>query len=179
MYNNNKPSANTFVRNIYSPGFSCLKLSYFKTNLTFSFNPYKSTDNNGRSQYDTKTFLSTSINHGGAAYFYAVAMPIITGKDTETHIEATLTSSNNTTLTLEYKPDQNNQMCAYMVIRKHSEIIPFMFPSRTYKAIENGQVVTKLIQTDLIAFVKILDGYLSCTGAERHLSKLTDEELEN
>ena len=54
-----------------------------------------------------------------------------------------------------------------------------MFSSLSYTVRENGQVATKVIQSELIAFAKILDGYLSCIGAERHFSKLTDEELDN
>ena len=178
MYNN-KQSANTFIRNMYSPGFSCLRLSLFKMNLTFCFNPYTGTDNRGLSQYCKKTFLSTTINYEGAALFYFIAMSIVKGTDSDTQIEATVQCNNNTSLTFEYKPDQNNQMTAYMVIRKNDEVIPFMFSSHPYTVRENGQMVTKVIQSELIAFAKILDGYLSCIGAERHFSKLTDEDFEN
>ena len=170
-------SENTFIRALYAPGFSALTMSLFNMYLTVCFNPYTGKDNNGYDQYCKKTFLSTSIRYEGAALFQLTAIPILEGKDPEKQIEAVLRCGKNASLLFEYKPDENNQMTAYLTINKNNETIPFKFPTHEYKVKENGQVVTKVVQHGLAAFVSVLDGYLTGVGADNHLSKLPDEIL--
>jgi hypothetical protein len=174
MYNN-KPT-NTFIRNIFSPGFSALTMSFFNTYLTLCFNAYIGKDNNGFDQYCKKTFLSTSIRYEGAAFFWLIAMPIQEGKQ-EKQINAVFRCGKNASLLFEYKPDENNQMAAYLTINKNNETIPFKFPTHEYNVKENGQVATKVVQHGLASFVSVMDGYLTGVGADNHLSKLPDEVL--
>ena len=174
----NNKSANTYIRTLYSPGFSCLTMSFWKLNLTLSFNPYIGIDNRGFSKYDLKTFLSTSVNYEGAAGLCFVASSIFMGKDAQKEIGFTLPCSNNATLKFEYKPDENNQMNAWLIINKNSQTMAFRFPIHEYKAKENGQIITKVVQTGLGSFVKLLDGYLLEIGGASHLSKLPDEVLD-
>lgn len=168
---------NTYIRTLYSPGFSLLTMSFFKTNLTLNFVPYLGKDNVGRSQYSKTQFLSTTVNYEGAAALYLAAMPILDGK--ESQMELVLPCSNNVTLILEYKPDQDNQMGTYLLINKNNKTILLRFGTMQCRVKENGQMVTKVIQSGVGAFVKILDAYLSGIGADLHLSKLTEEELDN
>jgi len=60
------------------------------------------------------------------------------------------------------------------MINKNNESITFRFNIHKYEVKENGQVVTKVIQTGLGVFAKILDGYLTGIGADRHLNKVPD-----
>ena len=172
---NNNKSANTYIRTLYSPGFSFLMMSFFKTNLTLNFVPYLGKDNVGRSQYSKTEFLSTTVNYEGAAALYMTAMPILDGN--ESQVELVLPCSNDATLIFEYKLDQNNQMSAYLVIDKNNETIPFRFGTHQFRAKENGQMVTKVLQSGLGAFTKTMEAYLSGIGADLHLSKLSEEEL--
>ena len=171
----NNKSANVFIRSLYSQGYSSLVMSFFKTKLTLCLTPYLGEDNRGLSQYCKKTFLSTTINHEGASFFYLTAMSILNGKDSENQVEAVLSCSNNTSIILEYKPDQSNQMSAYLVISKNNQSIPFRFSIHQYRVSENGRVVTKVIQTGLGVFAGVLEGYLAGIGADGHLAKLQDE----
>ena len=141
-------------------------MSYYKLNLVFNFNPYIGKNNVGFLQFDKKTFLSTSVNYEEAAFFYLTAMSILEGKNADKEISAVL-PRNNATLTFEYKPDQNNQ------------IISFRFNIKTYQSQENGRMVTKVVQAGLGVFAKTLESYLTGTGINNHLSKFTEEELEN
>jgi hypothetical protein len=173
MYNDR--NANTYIRTLYSPGFSYLAMSFFKTNLTLNFVPYIGNDSQGLNQYCRKTHLSTSITLQGAAYFYLTAMSVISEEDSKKQVESVLQCRNGTTLIFEYKPDQNNQMNAYLVIKKNNSAIPFMFSTLQYAANVNSQMVTKVMHADLLVFAKILDGYLAGIGADIHLNKLGDD----
>lgn len=168
---------NTYIRTLYAPGFSSLMLSFFRTNLTLNFAPYLGKDNVGLSQYSKTEFLSTTVNDEGAATLYLSAMPILDGNGSQ--MELVLPCSNNATLILKYKPDQNNQMSTYLLINKNNRTIPFRFGTMQCRIKENGQMVTKVIQSGLGAFVKILDAYWSGIGSDLHLNKLSEEELEN
>lgn len=74
---------NTYIRTLYSSGFSFLAISFFKTNLTLNFVPYLGKDNVGRSQYSKSEFLSTTANYEGAAALYLAAMPILDGNENQ------------------------------------------------------------------------------------------------
>ena len=176
---NNYKSANTYIRCLYSQGYSSLMLSFLKTNLVFGFTPYIGKDSTGQSQYCREKFLSTSVNYEGASYFYQTAMLIIKETDPKKQITAKLLCNNNTTLILEYKPDEDNQMSAYLVINKNNDTIKFKFKIYQYQEWEEGQVVTKIIQAGLGLFLKVLEAYLIGTGANNHLNKLSEEFLES
>jgi len=150
-------------------------MSFYQADLTLSFRPYIGKDYRGLSNYCHKTFLSMAITYEGAALFFITAMRIIDGRDSDKQIQAMFTRVNGATLTFEYKPDENNQMTAYLVIDKNNLVIPFRFSTHTYQVKENGQMVTKIMQSGLIAFVKVLEGYLTGVGSDNHVNKLGDE----
>nr|WP_092067927.1 hypothetical protein [Dendrosporobacter quercicolus]NSL46847.1 hypothetical protein [Dendrosporobacter quercicolus DSM 1736] len=105
-------------------------------------------------------------------------MAVIDGKYAEQQILAVLQCNNNTTLIFEYKPDQYNQMDSYLTINKNNETISFKFKTHIYRVKEKGQMVTKIIQSGLGAFARMLDGYLPGINADGHLNKIADD-LEN
>ena len=177
MYNDDKP-ANIQIRTLYAPGYSSLMMSYFKTNLVLGFTPYIGKDNLGFSQYCKKTFFSTSINPEGAAFFYMQASRILDCRHSGEQVEVVLPCNNNTILTFEYKPDENNQMSAFMTINKNNVVTPFKFKTTEYQENVDGQWVTKYMHTGLGTFALILGCYLAGKAANSHIGGLYDEALE-
>ena len=127
MSNNTGRAISTYIRHIYSIGFSSIMITFFNTNLSLRFYPYIGEDNNGRSQYDNEKGITTTFSYDGASLLYLIAMKILEGEDSEKEIRSTLECYSNTALTFEYKPGQNNQMEAYLTIDKNNETIPFKF----------------------------------------------------
>lgn len=70
-------------------------------------------------------------------------------------------------------------MSAYLVIDKNGETILFRFGIHQYKVKQNGQMVTKVIQSGLGVFVKTLNAYLTGIGTDLHLNKLSEEEFDD
>jgi hypothetical protein len=66
-----------------------------------------------------------------------------------------------------------------LTLNKANNTIPFKFATQQIQVKENGQFVTKYIESQLGAFGKILDGYLSGINADRHLDKLTDDYVKS
>jgi hypothetical protein len=174
-----KENTNIFIRGLYSPGYSSLIISFFKGNLVFKFVPYVGKDARGFSRYSKETFLSTSINYGGASYFLLTAMSILYGEEADRQLVAEYPCSNGATLTLENKPDENNQMRAYLVINKNKVTIPFSFDIQPYKLMVDGRMVPRIHQSGLGVFAFALEGYLRSTGINAHLSKLPDYILDD
>ena len=177
MITKEKPT-NTFLRNMFSPGYSSLMASFFSTYLTLGFSQHLGKDKKGFDQYCKKSFLSASFNHDGAAFLLMIAMPIVTGKNLDQQVEAVLGCKKNTKLIFEYKPDESNQMTAYLTINKDNQTIPFRFQTRQIKIAENGNAVTKTIQSGLCDFAKVLEIYLMRVG-ENHLNKLSEDDAPN
>ena len=174
-YNKNK-SENIKIRTLCSPEVAYVEISYFRTYLTLKFVPWVGKDHNGLDQYCKKTFSSTTLNPEGAAYFYGIAMSIVNGKEADIQFPAVLPCKNDTTLTLEYKPDENNQMAAFLVINKNNETISFKFNTWQTQGFVDGQPVTKVVQTELQEFAMILFGYIQRNGdADYLLSKPVGE----
>jgi hypothetical protein len=176
IMNDNAPT-NVQIKALYAPGYSYLTMSYFCTNLTLSFAPWLSRDNIGRNEYDIKAFLSTSINHERAAFFYTQASRILDGKNTGEPVEVTIPCNKGATLTFEYKPDENNQMSAYMIINKNNQTIPFKFPTTEYSEKIDGQDVTSVMQTSLSIFTTILGCYIAGIAANGKIDR--DNSLYN
>jgi hypothetical protein len=101
-------------------------------------------------------------------------MLILGGINPEKEIEAVL-QCNKAVLILEYKHDQDNQMAVFLIVEKNDQSITFRFPARKVQVKENGQTITKVIQSGLSAFVMTIEGYLTGIGADLHLSKLHDD----
>lgn len=77
--------------------------------------------------YSRDKFISTAIDHNVAAYFYLTAMSILYGEEKDTPLVAQYLCYSGSTITLEYKTDENNQFRAYFVIEKEGMTIPFRF----------------------------------------------------
>ncbi|MDR1334534.1 MAG: hypothetical protein LBJ71_04935 [Holosporaceae bacterium] len=167
---------NTVLRNFYAPGYSYITVAYFNTNLSLRFYRYIGKHNkNGFDQdiYDLPNGMTTTVNYEGASYLHQAAMSILKDINSEKEIGAVL-QCNKAALILECKSDQGNQMAAYLVIEKNNQSIPFKFITHTVQVKENGQTVTKVVQSGLGAFAKTIEGYLIDIGASLHLSKLPD-----
>jgi len=164
---------NLLIRNLYSPGFSFIMISFYKTGLTFGFTPWVSTDNTGRSQYDKKRFQSTTIDYDKAAALYLAATKVLNGTDKQ-QVQLVLQCNNNTILAFEYKPDQNGRMKAYLVLEKNRSTIPFEFVTREQRIKQNGQMCTVEVQSGLTAFAMVLQAYLVSVNGES--STMNEEE---
>jgi len=153
-------------------------MSYFKTNLVLGFTPYIGKDNLGFDQYCKKSFHSTSINSEGAAFFYVQASRILDDRYSGEQVEVVLQCNNSASLTFEYKPDENNQMSAFMTINKNNETIRFRFKTTEYQENVDGQCVTKYMHTGLGTFALVLGCYLAGKAASNYIDGLYDEALE-
>jgi hypothetical protein len=134
---------------------------------------YDGKDNADRSHYDLKNGLTTTVNYEGAFYLYQTGMSILNDINSEKEIRGVLPCY-KATLIFEYKREQDNQMAVYLTIEKNNQSILFKFMTHPVQVMENGQMVTKVIQSGLGAFVKTVEGYLTGIGADLHLSKLPD-----
>lgn len=171
--NNSRTSTSTQIRNLYSDGLSYLNISFFNTNLSFKFHPFISKDSMGKSTYDMKNVLSTTVNFEGASALQQVAEDIINGKTQECNLP--IPCAAGASLNLERKLGQDGKMETIFSITKNSAKIDFKFNTISYQTKENGQIVTKTIETGLKAFEKTIDGYLTGINADRHLDKLTED----
>lgn len=169
-------NVSTYIRSIHSSGFASLMMWFFNTNLTLGFQPWIGKDQIGLDKYDRNKFLSTSIDHEKAAMLWLLATPIIEGRQNN-QIYLEIPCNKQAKLIFKYRTDENNQMRAYLTIEKNGERITFKFRTQSAFVKENGRTVEMIIQTGLGVFVKTLEAYLTAVGADRHLSKLTDEQL--
>jgi hypothetical protein len=100
----------------------------------------------------------------GAAALYIAANNIINGKDEANGMKLTIDCAHGASLILERRPssnsDKNRQMETFFVITKEDKIIPFKFSTHPCQVEENGQMVTKVIESGLGAFMKIVERYL-------------------
>lgn len=175
---NGRTSTSTQIRNFYSEGISYLNIKFFNTNLSFQFTPFVSKDATGRSTYDQQKSLMTTVNFDGAFALYNVANDIIQGKTIQ-EVLLTIPCAGGATLVIDRKLGQNGQMETYFVISKNNNSIPFKFNTSQVQIKENGQMITKTIETGLGAFVKTIDGYLVGINADRHLDKLTEDFIKS
>ena len=147
-------------------------MSFYNTNLSFRIG-----QSNKKPIYDARNNddkgLSTSINYEGAALLCLAATPIINGENSDKEIKVVV-QCNNATLTLDYQADQNNQMTAFLTINKFNQSASFKFATHTHQIKENGQFVTKIIQSGLGVLIKTIESYLLGTGIDIHLKKLPE-----
>ena len=165
---------NTYIRSLYSPGYSSLLLSLYKTNLTLGFTPWVGRLN----QYEQKGFRSTSIDYEKAAALCLLAKPILEGNHNYPVYYA-IPCNNDATLILELKQDRDGQMRSYLTLEKKREQITFQFSTQTYKVNENGKMVEKVIQAGLGVFILTLEAYLTGIDIGGHLSKQSANESGN
>lgn len=173
--NQGRTSTSTQIRNMYSDGMAYLNIKFFNTNISFQFAPFISKDATGRSSYDQQKSLMTTANFDGAFALYKMALDIVNGGTAAQGGLLSVPCAGGAALILERKMGQNGQMETYLVISKNNTSIPFRFSTHQMQVSENGQMITKTIESGLGAFLKTLDGYLTGINAERHLNKLTDD----
>ena len=174
MFLNNKTAISTYIRTLYSPGFSYLVISFFNTNLSFRLCPYTIDERSHINRFDKSKALMTTVSYDNASFLYQVAMSIVNGDYSMNHIKAVI-PSNNCSLILEYRPDENSPAGAFLTINKNNEAVSFQFPIGSYEVIDNGERITKVIQSGLGVFAMTIYGYLTGLGAGNHLSKLPDD----
>ena len=142
-----------------------MMLSFYKTNLCLGFSPWMSKDQIGRDRYDTKTFISTTIDDISAASLYFLAKQIIEG--TLNNPTQYLVQCNKQTSLLF----ENNAGTTRLIIEKGMDKIVFQFPVHEYRVKEDCKLATKTIQSGLIVFAEILEAYLTAVGADRQQDK--------
>lgn len=169
----NRTQTSTQIRNLYSDGMSYLNIRFFNTNLSFSFYPFINKDNNGLSNYDTKNGQQTTVNFESAFTLFQTSKDIINGKITECDLQVPCLAGAILNMKRELAPDGKYQTT--LSITKNNVTIPFKFQVIEIKVKENGQQVTKNIESGLGAFMKTIEGYLNGINADRHLDKLTED----
>jgi hypothetical protein len=136
--------------------------------------PCTGKDANGRMQYDRNGQLTT-INYDGAFALYETIKDIISEKINECNLSIPCNGA-NLILTRQLG---NNGIETILTLNKANASIPFKFGTQQIQIKENGQFVTKQIESQLGAFGKILEGYLTGINADRHLDKLTDDYVKS
>lgn len=169
----NRMSTSTFIRNFYSDGMSCLNMSFYNTSLSMKFEPFMAKNNYGRSTYDTKNTIATSIGYEAASMFVDLADDIIAGKIQGCDIP--IECAPGAALKLHRGVGQDGKPETIISITRNNTTIPFKFNTVQCTAVENGQQVTKIIETGLLAVKKTVEGYLNGINSDRHLDKMTDE----
>ena len=169
MEKNYKKAISTFIRNFYGENH-CLTFGFFNQNLSLRIS---SSSPNGSGRSNMGNGVTATVNFEAACYLYQVAMSIVNEIGPEKEKRA-LIERGDTTIILEYVRDQHNQLVASLTISKNNQSFSYKFAYRTYQVKEDGQVITKVMQSELGAFAKTIEGYLIGTGADRHLAKMPD-----
>ena len=172
MANAVKTQTSTQIRNMYSDDMSYMNIKFFNLNLSFQLYPFLEKTQDGRSKYDMKNGLQTTVTYEGAAALFKACQDIIDNKVSELTMSIECYEA---TLRLEYKMSATGQYDTVLILSKKNTDIPFKFKTHYYTIKENGQVITKIVPSGLITFAKILDAYMSGINADRHLDKLTDD----
>ena len=172
-----KRNVSTYIRSIYSPGYSSIMMWFFNTNLTLGFIPWIRKTYSGFDQYDKDRFVSTSIDFEKASMLYLLARGILDGKILG-EVSQQIECNKQTMLTFEFRQDQGGEMNSSLTISKNGEQIQFVFVTHkcTVKR-PDGKKEIKVIHAGLGVFAMTLEAYLSAVGASNHLSKLSDAEL--
>lgn len=165
-----KTSTSTQIRNLYSEEMSYMNIKFYNTSLSFQLYPFLEKGQDGRSKYDMKNGQQTTVSFEGAFALYQAAKDIIDGKINEMSIQIECLEA---TIKLERKPAPDGHMETIFILSKKNADIPFKFKTQTIQVRENGQLVTKQLETQLGAFMKTIEGYLNGINADRHLDKLT------
>lgn len=170
----NRTTTSTQIRNMYSEGMSYMNIKFFNTNLCFQLYPFTGRDNTGRSSYDMKNGLSTTVNFEGAYSLWQIADTIISGRIKE--INHTISCAAGANLTIQCNTAPNGEPEVIFSINKNNVMIPFKFAVIAQNIKNgNGQNEIYYIHAGLGAFMDTVKGYLNGINADRHLDKLTDD----
>lgn len=169
----NKTNTLTQIRTIYSEGYSYVTIKFYNMSLLMQFVPFVSKDPSGKNIYDVMRSQSTTINWDGAYTLYKFGKDIIEGNILEGNVQL---ACNNSSLVLERKVGMNGYETLF-TINKNGTSISFKFTTQVINIKENGQYITKTIESGLGAFIKTLEGYLTGINSARHLNKFTDDYI--
>ena len=176
--NKNRVQTSTQIRNLYSEGMAYLNMSFYNTNLSFKLYPYTGRDNSGRSSYDMKNGLSTTVNFEGAYILAQVSNDIIAGKIIETDVNIPCASGASIVLSSKVAP--NGYPEVLFSINKNNTTVTFKFPVYIHTIKKpNGATETECIQSGLGAFKETVQGYLNGINADRHLDKFTEDYVKS
>lgn len=164
---------NIYIRNLYAPGFSLITLSFYKTNLSISYAPWIGENEIGLHRYDTKNYVSTTINDENVAALYSLTQQILNGT-MKNPCQYVIQCNKQAVILFEYDLEKTQ-----LNIEKNGEKIPFIFTVHKYKEKVNGKVVEKTIQTGLIVFAEVLHTYMSAVAADRQMNKQLTGPFEN
>ena len=170
MNNKDYSRYSTFLRNLYSPGFSCILMSYYKSYLSLLFQPFERTDPQTGKDIYSKRGLITTLSFSGAYGLWKACHSII-HNNVKTLIY-TMPCAYDATLTLEKKAPGE----VFVTLSKNNQSISHKFDSATASMKEsNGVEAIEVIETGLGVFMKTIDSYLSHINAGAHLDKLGDD----
>ena len=178
MADNNRTQTSTQIRNLYSEGVSYMNIKFFNTNLCFQLYPFMSKDNTGRSNYDMKNGISTTVNFEGAFLLMKTADDIINGKIISTNVN--IPCAGGASISLNCQRGLNGVPEVVFGISKNNINIPFKFAvvSRNDQKSDGSNEVS-YIQTGLGAFNETVRAYLNGINADRHLDKLTEDYVKS
>lgn len=169
---NVKTSTSTQIRNFYSEEMSYMNIKFYNTSLSFQLYPFLEKGQDGRSKYDMRNGQQTTVSYEGAYALYHAAKDIIDGKHNELSMSIECLEA---IIKIDRKLATNGKMETIFTLSKKGVEIPFKFKTQDITVRENGQLITKQLETQLGAFMKTIEGYLTGINADRHLDKLTAE----
>jgi len=169
---------NRFIRNIYSPGYSFITLSYYGNGLSIGFTPHIGYEECGKSIYAREKFQSVTIDYQQAAILYLLMKPVAEGV-TVWEFRHKISCNKQAELIFEYTMNPDGDKRAYLTLNKNGDEISFEFPVGKNFVMENGDEIIIEVQYWLELFVRILDNYLASIGAEEYLNQLTAEQQDD
>jgi len=149
-----------------------MNTKFYNTSFAIALYPFLNKDENGRSNFDNKNGVATTISYEGASALSQVCGKILEGSVNEVSIGIPCF---NATMLLERKLNAAGQLQTTLIITKNNITVTFPFMTMPIQVTENGVPVTKTIEAALGAFKSTLDGYLGGINADRHLDKFTED----
>lgn len=166
----NRTATTTHIRTMLAQGVSCLSVKFFNANLSLQAMPYNGKDQSGKDQYDRNASVITTLNYDGAALLLKLANDILGGR-CEGNFQATIMCNAGATVTLSRPQGQGTSL----IIAKDGKSVTFPFTVINISVQQNGQTVSRAVETGLDVFSKILYAYLTGINSDRHLDKWTEE----
>ena len=171
MATNNK-AVSTQIRNLYAKDNNYLAIRYYNTNLSFQIYPFGGKDTNGKTVYDSKASLTTTIGYDYAYVLYRTIDDIINSRIQE--VTLTIPCMQGASIVFERKLSENNIYESSLTVNKNNRSIPFKFITVIQQIKENGVPMSRVIEAGLGTLMMTIAGYLVSIGADRHLDKLLD-----
>jgi len=133
--------------------------------------PFQNYQENGLSKFSRDSiFINLSVED--AYTLYAFCKGILDKKITEGELSI---KSFNGSVMLVQRVQVEGVYETLITASETDHSVKFLFATREFKKKENGNEVTERIDSQLGAFVKTIEGYLTGINSERHLNKFTDD----